>query len=121
MVEAAEKLGFEAKGVCGEWDSLSKIPKPAIAHIIVKKQLHHYVVIYKVTDTHITLMDLGDGKLHKKSKEAFLEEWTGVLILLLPSEQFHKGNEKVSVIKRFWFLLKPHKFILLQAFISSIV
>jgi ABC-type bacteriocin/lantibiotic exporter with double-glycine peptidase domain len=49
LIEAAEKLGFEAKGVRGELDSLFKIPKPAIVHIIVKEQLHHYVVIYEVT------------------------------------------------------------------------
>jgi ABC-type bacteriocin/lantibiotic exporter with double-glycine peptidase domain len=49
LIEAAEKLGFEAKGIHGELNSLFKIPKPAIAHIIVKEQLHHYVVIYEVT------------------------------------------------------------------------
>ncbi len=49
MIEAANKLGFEAKGVRGEFDSLFKIPKPAIAHVIVKEVLHHYVVIYKAT------------------------------------------------------------------------
>ena len=49
LIEAAEKLGFEAKGVRGKLDSLFKIPKPAIAHIIAKEQLHHYVVIYEVT------------------------------------------------------------------------
>ncbi|QTE22435.1 cysteine peptidase family C39 domain-containing protein [Polaribacter cellanae] len=37
LIEVAEKLGFEAKGVRGELDSLFKIPKPAIAHLIVKK------------------------------------------------------------------------------------
>lgn len=121
MIEAAEKLGFEAKGVRGEWESLSKIPKPAIAHIVVRKQLQHFVVIYKVTDTHITIMDPGDGKMHKKTKEEFLEEWTGVLVLLLPKEDFITGNEKVSILKRLWFLLRPHKFILLQAFVGSLI
>lgn len=29
MVEAAEKLGFEAKGVRGKWESLLQIPKPS--------------------------------------------------------------------------------------------
>ncbi|MCB0486084.1 MAG: peptidase domain-containing ABC transporter, partial [Flavobacteriaceae bacterium] len=31
------------------------------------------------------------------------------------------GNEKVSVFKRFWFLLKPHKFVLIQALIGAII
>ena len=121
LIEAAEKLGFGAKGVRGELDSLFKIPKPAIAHIIVKEQLHHYVVIYEVTKTYIKIMDPGDGKIHKKTHEEFLKEWTGVLVLLLPKEEFATGNEKVSVLKRFWFLLKPHKFVLLQAFIGAVI
>lgn len=121
LIEAAEKLGFEAKGVRGELDSLFKIPKPAIAHIIVKEQLHHYVVIYEVTKEYIKIMDPGDGKIHKKTHKEFLKEWTGVLVLLLPKEEFIQKNEKVSVLNRFWFLLKPHKFVLLQALIGAVI
>ena len=121
LIEAAEKLGFEAKGVRGELDSLFKIPKPAIAHVIVREQLQHYVVIYEVTKEYIKIMDPGDGKIHKKTHEAFLKEWTGILVLLLPKEEFSAGNEKVSVLKRFWFLLKPHKFVLLQALIGAVI
>ena len=69
LIEAAEKLGFEAKGVKGVLDSLFKIPIPAIAHIIVKKQLQHYVVIYGVSKSHITVMDPGTGKIDKKTYE----------------------------------------------------
>ncbi|WP_340075212.1 peptidase domain-containing ABC transporter [Leptobacterium sp. I13] len=121
LLEAAQKLGFQAKGVRGDMDSLSKIPKPAIAHIIVKEQLQHYVVIYEVTKNYIKIMDPGDGKFHKKTHEAFKKEWTGVLVILLPEEEFAAGNEKVSILKRFWFLLRPHKYILLQAFVGAVV
>lgn len=121
LIEAAQKLGFEAKGVRGDFESLFKIPKPAIAHIIVKEQLHHYVVIYEVSKTHITIMDPGTGKLEKRTHDAFTKEWTGVLVLLLPNEDFKVGNQKVSIYKRFWFLLKPHKFVLTQALIGAVV
>ena len=87
LVEAAQKLGFQAKGVKGTADSLQKIPKPAIAHVVVKERLHHYVVIYSVTDTHISVMDPGDGRMHRKTLEEFGKEWTGVLVLLLPEQQ----------------------------------
>ncbi|WP_242203387.1 peptidase domain-containing ABC transporter [Aestuariivivens insulae] len=121
LIEAAQKLGFEAKGVRGEFNSLFKIPKPAIAHIIVKEQLHHYVVIYEVSKTHIAIMDPGNGKLHKRTHEEFTKEWTGVLVLLMPEDNFTVGNEKVSIYKRFWFLLKPHKFVLIQALVGAVV
>lgn len=121
MVEAAEKLGFEAKGVKGSFDSLFKIPTPAIAHVVVKEVLHHFVVVYKVTDKYIEVMDPGDGQMHRKTHEEFKKEWTGVLVLLLPSEAFKPGNEKVSVSKRFWQLIRPHKGILLQVLFGAII
>ncbi|KPM33327.1 ABC-type bacteriocin transporter [Croceitalea dokdonensis DOKDO 023] len=120
LIKAAEKLGFDAKGVRGDFDSLFKIPKPAIAHVIVKEKLHHYVVIYGATKKHILLMDPGTGKMEKRSHEDFKKEWTGVLVLLVPSQTFQTGNEKVSVFSRFWFLLKPHKTVLAQAFFGAV-
>lgn len=51
MIEASEKLGFEAKGVRGVPESLSEIPKPAIAHVIKNEKLQHYVVIYGLSKT----------------------------------------------------------------------
>ena len=49
MVQGLEALGFNAKGVKGGADALPEIPLPAIAHVIVKQQLHHFVVIYSIT------------------------------------------------------------------------
>ncbi|WP_321295585.1 peptidase domain-containing ABC transporter [Marinifilum fragile] len=121
LIKAAEKLGFTAKGVRGELDSLSKIPLPTIAHVVVKEVLQHYVVIYKVTDKYVEVMDPGDGQIHKKSIAEFENEWTGVLILMVPNESFVKKDEKVSNISRFFFLLKPHKSILFQALFGAIV
>ena len=34
MIEAAEKMGFTAKGVKGGMDAIDKIPLPAVAHIV---------------------------------------------------------------------------------------
>jgi ATP-binding cassette subfamily B protein len=121
MVEAAQKLGFEAKGVKGPFESLFKIPKPAVAHLVVKDILHHYVVIYKVTDKYVEVMDPIDGQLHRKTHDEFKTEWSGTLVLLLPSEDFKTGNEKKSVQGRFWGLIKPHKNILVQALFGAVI
>jgi len=121
MIEAAQKLGFQAKGVRGNFDSLPKIPKPAIAHVIVKEGLHHFVVIYEVTETHITIMDPGVGKLEKQTLEEFKAIWTGVLILLLPGEKFEAGNNKQSIMSRFWTLIKPHRSVMTQALFGAIM
>ncbi|HKK45243.1 MAG TPA: peptidase domain-containing ABC transporter [Balneolaceae bacterium] len=121
MIEAAEKLGFSAKGVKGEFKSLFKIPTPAIAHVVVKEVLHHFVVIYDTTDTHILIMDPKDGKLRKIPHKKFKEQWTKVLVLLMPDEDFQPGNKKISTFNRLWFLLKPHKAILLQALFGAAI
>ena len=121
MIEAAKKLGMEAKGVKGPFECLKDIPKPAVAHIIVKGLLHHFVVIYQVTEKYILLMDPADGKLQKRSHEVFKKEWTGVLILMRPSETFHKGNMKKSNFMSFLELLQPHKSVMAQALFGAII
>lgn len=121
LITAAQKLGFVAKGVRGEWDSLFKIPKPAIAHVLVKEVLQHYVVILNTNDKHIEVMDPGDGEIHKLSHEEFKKQWTGVLVLLMPDEGFKPVNEKVSSGNRFYELVKPHTGIILQAIVGSLV
>lgn len=121
LVEAAGKMGFLAKGVRGDWDSLFKIPKPAIAHIIVKEILHHYVVLVRTTDKYIVIMDPGDGAIHKIEYEEFKKQWTGVLVLIAPGEKFTVRNEKVSTQVRFWNLIQPHKGILLQSLAGALV
>jgi ATP-binding cassette subfamily B protein len=121
LVEAADKMGFLAKGVRGEWDSLFKIPKPAIAHLIVKKVLHHFVVLIKTTDKYIEIMDPGDGAIHKVEHDEFKKQWTGVLVLITPGEKFTIKNEKISTSVRFWGLIKPSRSILLQSLIGALV
>lgn len=121
LIEAANKLGFDAKGVRGEFDSLFKIPKPAIAHVIVKEVLHHYVVIYNATPKYIEAMDPGDGAMHQYSHEEFKKLWTGVLVILWPNQSFEVGDTKVSVSSRFWSLIRPHKSIMVQALFGAFV
>jgi ATP-binding cassette subfamily B protein len=121
LVEAAGKMGFLAKGVRGDWDSLFKIPKPAIAHVIVREVLHHYVVLIKTTDKYIEIMDPADGDFHKIEHEEFKKEWTGVLVLIAPGEKFTVKNEKISTQARFWNLIKPHRGILLQSLAGALV
>lgn len=121
IIEAAEKMGFTAKGVKGGIESLDKIPLPAIAHIITKEQLHHYLVIYKVEKTKIIVMDPGFGKMETYTFEDFQKTWSGVLILFAPSDNFKSYNEKISPIKRFWDLIQPHKTILLQALTGAVL
>jgi ATP-binding cassette, subfamily C, bacteriocin exporter len=133
VIEAAEKMGFTAKGVKGGFDSLDKIPLPAIAHVVVKEQLHHYVVVYNVQvktnqkseicnlKSTITVMDPAFGKMETHTFEGFQKIWSGVLILFAKNDDFRIYNDKVSPLKRFWQLIQPHKTILIQALVGAIL
>jgi ABC-type bacteriocin transporter len=121
LVEASEKIGLLAKGVRGEWDSLFKIPKPAIAHVIVRKILHHYVVILRTTDKYIEIMDPADGEIHKLPHDEFREQWTGVLVIMTPGEKFKTGIRKISSNTRFFQLIKPNSGVLIQALAGALL
>ncbi len=121
LIEAANRLGFEAKGVKGTTVSLTKIPLPAVAHLAINENLHHYVVIYKVGSKSITVMDPSDGKMHSLKHNEFVKEWTGVLLLLFPGKHFKIGNHKISNVGRFLELIGPHKIIVIQALIGSLI
>lgn len=120
LVEAAERLGFRAKGVKGPFDGLPRIPLPAIVHVILPSKLAHYFVLYKVGKQDVWIMDPSDGAFHRMSHEAFRVLWTGVALLLLPGTDFRPGNEKGSHMQRFWYLLAPHRSVCLQALVGAV-
>jgi len=120
LLEAAEKIGFTARGVRADWDSLFKIPLPAIAHIVVKGVLTHYVVIVKTTKKLIKIMDPCDGGMHKIAHDEFKEQWTGVLVLIAPGERFRIRDKKEKLLTRLMHLVKPSKNILIQALLGAL-
>lgn len=121
MIKAAEKLGFTAKAVKGDQTAFfSEFPLPAIAHVVVGGSLLHYVVIHKITKKQAIIADPAKGII-KYSPEDFFKIWTGVLILLVPSDQFEKGNEKEGTIRKFFKLLIPQKKLLFDIFIASLI
>lgn len=120
LIEAAEKLGFLAKGVKGTYDSLLKIPKPAIAHLKLENGLLHYVVLYRVTTKGVLLMDPATGKMEHRTNENFTKQWTGILVLVVPSDGLEIRNEKISNVARLFSLLRPHRAVMLQALVGAI-
>ncbi len=121
VVHAAEKLGFTAKGVRGDKDSLfSSFPLPAIAHVVVNGNLMHYVVIHKITKKDIVIADPARG-IVKYSHEDFLNMWSGILVLLVPTTKFLENKESKGTFSMFLDLLKPQKRLLLHIFLASLL
>lgn len=122
VLKAAEECGFSGKGVKAERENLLSpdLPLPVIAHVIIDKKLQHYVVIQKITKKYILIADPGKG-LVRYSHEDFFSIWTGILLLLSPAEEFVKGDETQGLFKRFFHILLPHKKLLFEIFLSSII
>ncbi|MET0571744.1 MAG: peptidase domain-containing ABC transporter [Pedobacter agri] len=119
LIEASARLGFYAKGVKASFDNLFTIPTPVIAHVN-HNNLAHYIVIYKVTEDYVEVMDPAYGEMQRLTPDEFRQKWTGVLIMLLPGDDFTAGTERISLEKRFLYLLMPHKSILIQVLIGAI-
>jgi len=121
IIKAAEQLGFSTKGVKGDKEAFfTKFPLPAIAHVIVDGTLLHYVVIHKITKKKVIIADPAKG-LVKMTPEKFFEMWTGVLILMTPTNEFKKGKETKGLFERFFHLLIPQKKLLFNIFLASIL
>lgn len=121
LTKAAKKLGFSAKGVKGDQDAFfSDFPLPAIAHVIVDGALLHYVVVHKITKKQVIIADPARG-LVKMTPEEFFEMWTGILILMTPTNAFEKGDETKGLFERFFHLLLPQKKLLINIFFASIL
>ena len=58
--------------------------------------MHHFYVLYKVDKKTVTIMDPGGGRLIRMDHEAFKQEWTGVMVLIAPSQRFEKGNQRAD-------------------------
>jgi ATP-binding cassette subfamily B protein len=89
LVFAAAKLGFEAKGVKGNFEALLNEQRPCIVHVVVENRLMHYMVIYKINKNSLTLGDPGKGLIRVK-REDFEKIWISkVIILLKPNRILH--------------------------------
>lgn len=132
VIKAAEQLGFSAKGVKGDKNAFfSEFPLPCIAHVVADGNLLHYVVIHKISKKEVVIADPGKGLVKLKPEEFFGEkseegkppayQWSGVLILMVPSQSFEKGDETKGLFQRFIHLLLPQKRLILHVFVASIL
>jgi len=120
IVRAAEQLGFYAKGVRILPTMLADVPLPAIAHMyIAERNRYHFVVLYQVESERLLVGDPARG-LVRMPMEEFLAQWTGIVVILAPREDFHAAELSPSRWKTFWRLLRPHRAWLFQAFLGAL-
>ncbi|NEO20163.1 MULTISPECIES: peptidase domain-containing ABC transporter [unclassified Moorena] len=116
LARASETLGFQATPVRASLARLADRSNPWIAHW----QGDHYIVVYWVKGEKVLVADPAVGK-RSLSRQQFLEGWTGYALLLNPTPQLAgTPNQKIS-LNRFWGLLWPHRTVLLQIILASLL
>ncbi len=119
LIKTAEKYGFSAVGKKIK-DLNQDIILPAIAHIISKKGLNHFLVIYKITNKYIYVMDPAKG--YKKIKrEEFIKEWTNIILIFKPYKKIplYKLTNKLKEL--FLNTILKEKKIILKIIITNII
>jgi ABC-type bacteriocin transporter len=121
LIEAANIIGFIAKGVRCPPENLMHIPVPAIAHVKLKNGFLHFLVIYSAGNKKLLLMDPSDGSIRKIYIKDFVSTWTGILLLLSPGPDFKQGNYKINSFRRILRLIQSQSGLFLQAFLGAAV
>src|SRR5712691_10833372 len=116
---AAEQVGFLPRAVRGTPEALKQIPLPAVAHW-KEGGRNHFVVIYKVQRKRVIFGDPSTG-LRKLPLDAFLQNWTGVLLLLTPTARLRDVIKSKSSFSRLCSLLLPHHRLFLDALLAAVL
>ncbi len=120
LIKALNGYGFEAIGVKVENILDENIYLPAIAHVVLKNGLQHFVVIYKINSKFVYLMDPAKGKI-KKSLSEFAEIWDNVLILITPKTTILKYTKELSITNIYGKLLLKNKVLFSKILIINII
>lgn len=119
LSRAAARLGYSAKGVRATGSALAQAPMPAIAHVRLDDGAQHYVVIERVSDQRIWIMDPGPGERRAERRAAFEQRWTGALLLISPAAPLAQPPA-ASRATRIWRLVSPHRGALAEALVGAI-
>ena len=121
LKKAAEMIGFQAQAVTGKIENIEINNLPCIAHIIVNKTFHHFVVLYQINDKkkQVVLMDPSKGKKTISISEFSLLS-SNHFLLLKPIKKIPIMNKKNSISKINKNLFQKHKLILLFILLLTI-
>ena len=120
LVEASRSYGFEATGVFVDDVKNGNIYLPAIAHVVLKNGLNHFVVVYKISKNYVWLMDPATGK-NKMKIDDFNSIWDNILILLTPIDKILKYNKDLTISSLLMKLIMKNKSVFIKICIINLI
>ena len=116
MAQAAETIGFHARGLQLSYEALTAILTPAI----VLWEGFHYIVLYEADDRHVTVGDPGIG-IRKLSLDEFRRKWSGRALELTPTDKLKRTRPVRHSYRRFVAVLRPYRALMAEVFGASIL
>ena len=102
LMEASQEVGLSAKGYkVDNINELSEIEKPFISQVVIDNYTH-FVVVYKIHNHKITIMDPAKGMRILKEEE-FLSIWHGYILTLEPYKKlpiYEEDNYLYKLIRK---------------------
>lgn len=122
LSNCADKLGFTSQAVRVDREGfLSDYTLPAIANILTKEGLSHFVVIFKITDKYIVVGDPAKDLIRMEIDE-FYKSFTGAMLILKPNNEFAKGKIRgEKIFHRYLRLLLPQKKLFFYGILASLL
>ncbi|WP_180554730.1 peptidase domain-containing ABC transporter [Staphylococcus haemolyticus] len=122
LIQAGKKIGIELTGVqANSIDDLKESQFPIMAHIINQQGYNHYIIIEKIEEDILYIVDPAKGK-YKLSSHEFSKLWTKIAILIDKNEDFTTENESPSHLTIFVDIFKHnYRKILFITFISFLI
>ncbi len=93
IMKAARSYGMTTKGYAKSVENVKKMKMP----VIIFWNFNHFLVLEGFTKDRVYLSDPAQGRYHVTHQE-FNDSFTGVVINMVPNENFEKGNEKTGMI-----------------------
>ena len=122
LSKCADALGFTSQAVRLDKEGfLSDYTLPAIANVVTKEGLSHFVVIFKIAKDYVVIGDPAKD-LVRIPVDEFYKEFTGAMLLLKPNQGFSCGKLKgEKIFNRFMKLLLPQKKLFTYSIIASVL
>ena len=116
VAQAAETLGFHARGLQLSYEALQELDLPAIVHW----EGYHYIVLWEASAKGVLVGDPGIA-LRRLSAEEFQRGWTGRALELIPTAKFGSTEKIKSPFRRFWPIVRPHSGLLVEVLGASLL
>lgn len=120
--KCASALGFVTQAVRVDKEGfLSKYTLPAIANVITKEGMTHFVVVFKITKKYVIIGDPAKDLMRVEIDE-FYKTFTGAMLILKPNNKFETGKLKgEKIFHRYIALLKPQRKLFVYGIVSSLI